>query len=136
MSFDDLAQAIAHAPIRAVPLTAPPDLGAEFGGVLAHQTDVDLRRVFPSSGVGRGCADIMPIVSALSSSGTAALLCIERDPAACHHSQDATSTCARWEWGRRGRRKVTEGRRSHRRRPRRSATTRAGQCGDRQRSRP
>ena len=32
------------------------------------------------------CADLEPIVSALSSSGTAALLCVERDPEACHRS--------------------------------------------------
>jgi uncharacterized protein (DUF488 family) len=31
-------------------------------------------------------ADLSPIVSALSSSGTAALLCVERDPEACHRS--------------------------------------------------
>jgi len=31
-------------------------------------------------------ADLLPIVSALSSSGTAALLCVERDPQACHRS--------------------------------------------------
>jgi uncharacterized protein (DUF488 family) len=31
-------------------------------------------------------ADLMPIVSALSSSGTTALLCVERDPEACHRS--------------------------------------------------
>ena len=31
-------------------------------------------------------ADLMPIVSALPSSGTAALLCVERDPQACHRS--------------------------------------------------
>ena len=31
-------------------------------------------------------ADLTPIVSALPSSGTAALLCVERDPAACHRS--------------------------------------------------
>jgi uncharacterized protein (DUF488 family) len=31
-------------------------------------------------------ADLTPIVSALSSSGTAALLCVERDPEACHRS--------------------------------------------------
>jgi uncharacterized protein (DUF488 family) len=31
-------------------------------------------------------ADLEPIVSALPSSGTAALLCVERDPEACHRS--------------------------------------------------
>ncbi|TQM36337.1 DUF488 family protein [Pseudonocardia cypriaca] len=31
-------------------------------------------------------ADLEPIVSALSSSGTGALLCVERDPEACHRS--------------------------------------------------
>ena len=31
-------------------------------------------------------ADLTSIVSALSSSGTAALLCVERDPGACHRS--------------------------------------------------
>jgi uncharacterized protein (DUF488 family) len=31
-------------------------------------------------------ADLTPIVSALSSRGTAALLCVERDPEACHRS--------------------------------------------------
>jgi uncharacterized protein (DUF488 family) len=31
-------------------------------------------------------ADLAPIVSALSGCGTAALLCVERDPAACHRS--------------------------------------------------
>jgi len=31
-------------------------------------------------------ADFTPIVSALSSTGTAALLCVERDPEACHRS--------------------------------------------------
>jgi uncharacterized protein (DUF488 family) len=31
-------------------------------------------------------ADLTPIVSALSSSGTVALLCVERDPEACHRS--------------------------------------------------
>jgi uncharacterized protein (DUF488 family) len=31
-------------------------------------------------------ADLTPIVSALPSSGTAALLCVERDPQACHRS--------------------------------------------------
>jgi uncharacterized protein (DUF488 family) len=31
-------------------------------------------------------ADLTPIVSALSSSGTAALICVERDPEACHRS--------------------------------------------------
>ena len=31
-------------------------------------------------------ADLAPIVSALSSGGTAALLCVERDPEACHRS--------------------------------------------------
>src|SRR5918997_3383120 len=31
-------------------------------------------------------ADLTPIVSALPSSGTAALLCVEQDPAACHRS--------------------------------------------------
>jgi uncharacterized protein (DUF488 family) len=31
-------------------------------------------------------ADLTPIVSALSSSGPAALLCVERDPEACHRS--------------------------------------------------
>jgi uncharacterized protein (DUF488 family) len=31
-------------------------------------------------------ADLTPIVSALPNSGTAALLCVERDPAACHRS--------------------------------------------------
>jgi uncharacterized protein (DUF488 family) len=31
-------------------------------------------------------ADLTPIVSALSSGGTAALLCVERDPEACHRS--------------------------------------------------
>ena len=31
-------------------------------------------------------AELMPIVSALSSSGAAALLCVERDPQACHRS--------------------------------------------------
>ena len=31
-------------------------------------------------------ADLAPIVSALPSSGTAALLCVERDPEACHRS--------------------------------------------------
>ncbi len=31
-------------------------------------------------------ADLTPIVSELSSSGTAALLCVERDPEACHRS--------------------------------------------------
>jgi uncharacterized protein (DUF488 family) len=31
-------------------------------------------------------ADLTPIVSALRSSGTAALLCVERDPEACHRS--------------------------------------------------
>ncbi|WP_158893193.1 DUF488 family protein [Amycolatopsis anabasis] len=31
-------------------------------------------------------ADLTPIVSALPSSGTAALLCVERDPKACHRS--------------------------------------------------
>jgi uncharacterized protein (DUF488 family) len=30
--------------------------------------------------------DLEPIVSAMSSSGTAALLCVERDPEACHRS--------------------------------------------------
>jgi len=30
--------------------------------------------------------ELMPIVSALSSSGTTALLCVERDPEACHRS--------------------------------------------------
>jgi hypothetical protein len=29
-------------------------------------------------------ADLTPIVSALSNSGTAALFCVERDPKACH----------------------------------------------------
>jgi len=33
-------------------------------------------------------ADLTPIVSALPSSGTAALLCVERDPAACHRLVD------------------------------------------------
>jgi uncharacterized protein (DUF488 family) len=32
------------------------------------------------------CADLGPIVSALPSSGTAALLCVERDAEACHRS--------------------------------------------------
>ena len=31
-------------------------------------------------------ADLTPIVSELPSSGTAALLCVERDPEACHRS--------------------------------------------------
>ncbi|SEF73290.1 Protein of unknown function, DUF488 [Nonomuraea solani] len=31
-------------------------------------------------------ADLAPIVAALPSSGTAALLCVERDPEACHRS--------------------------------------------------
>ena len=31
-------------------------------------------------------ADLTPILSALSSRGTAALLCVERDPEACHRS--------------------------------------------------
>jgi len=31
-------------------------------------------------------ADLTAIVSGLPSSGTAALLCVERDPAACHRS--------------------------------------------------
>jgi uncharacterized protein (DUF488 family) len=31
-------------------------------------------------------ADLAPIVSALPSSGTAALFCVERDPEACHRS--------------------------------------------------
>ena len=31
-------------------------------------------------------ADLAPIVSALSNDGTAALLCVERDPEACHRS--------------------------------------------------
>ncbi|WP_084469551.1 DUF488 family protein [Jiangella gansuensis] len=31
-------------------------------------------------------ADLTTIVSALSSGGTAALLCVERDPEACHRS--------------------------------------------------
>ena len=31
-------------------------------------------------------ADLTPIMSALSSNGTAALLCVERDPEACHRS--------------------------------------------------
>jgi uncharacterized protein (DUF488 family) len=31
-------------------------------------------------------ADLTPIVSALSGGGTAALLCVERDPEACHRS--------------------------------------------------
>jgi uncharacterized protein (DUF488 family) len=31
-------------------------------------------------------ADLTPVVSALSSSGTAALFCVERDPEACHRS--------------------------------------------------
>lgn len=31
-------------------------------------------------------ADLTPIVSSLPSSGTAALLCVERDPEACHRS--------------------------------------------------
>jgi uncharacterized protein (DUF488 family) len=31
-------------------------------------------------------AELMPIVSALPSSGTAALFCVERDPEACHRS--------------------------------------------------
>jgi uncharacterized protein (DUF488 family) len=31
-------------------------------------------------------ADLVPIVSALPSNGTAALLCVERDPEACHRS--------------------------------------------------
>lgn len=31
-------------------------------------------------------ADLTPVVSALSSGGVAALLCVERDPAACHRS--------------------------------------------------
>ena len=31
-------------------------------------------------------ADLTPIVSALSMSGTAALICVERDPEACHRS--------------------------------------------------
>ncbi len=31
-------------------------------------------------------ADLAPVVSALSSSGTAALFCVERDPEACHRS--------------------------------------------------
>jgi uncharacterized protein (DUF488 family) len=31
-------------------------------------------------------ADLTPIVSALSDTGTAALLCVERDPEACHRS--------------------------------------------------
>ena len=31
-------------------------------------------------------ADLTPVVSALPSSGTAALLCVERDPEACHRS--------------------------------------------------
>ena len=31
-------------------------------------------------------ADLTPLVSALPSSGTAALLCVERDPEACHRS--------------------------------------------------
>lgn len=31
-------------------------------------------------------ADLTPIVSALASNGTAALLCVERDPEACHRS--------------------------------------------------
>lgn len=31
-------------------------------------------------------ADLIPIVSALPSSGTAALLCVEHDPEACHRS--------------------------------------------------
>ncbi|MDS1272354.1 DUF488 domain-containing protein [Lipingzhangella sp. LS1_29] len=33
-----------------------------------------------------GSADLTPIVSALPSNGAAALLCVERDPAACHRS--------------------------------------------------
>lgn len=33
-----------------------------------------------------GSADLTPIVSALPNGGTAALLCVERDPAACHRS--------------------------------------------------
>ncbi len=32
------------------------------------------------------CADLTPVVSALSSGGVAALFCVERDPAACHRS--------------------------------------------------
>jgi uncharacterized protein (DUF488 family) len=32
------------------------------------------------------CVDLTPIVSALPSSGTAALFCVERDPEACHRS--------------------------------------------------
>lgn len=31
-------------------------------------------------------ADLTPVVAAVSSSGTAALLCVERDPEACHRS--------------------------------------------------
>jgi hypothetical protein len=31
-------------------------------------------------------ADLTPIAAALSSSGTAALFCVERDPGACHRS--------------------------------------------------
>lgn len=32
------------------------------------------------------CADLTPVVSSLTSAGTAALFCVERDPEACHRS--------------------------------------------------
>jgi uncharacterized protein YeaO (DUF488 family) len=40
-------------------------------------------------------ADLAPIVSALPSEGTAALLCVERDPEACHRSLIAQRLAAR-----------------------------------------
>jgi uncharacterized protein (DUF488 family) len=40
-------------------------------------------------------ADLTPIVSALPSNGTAALLCVERDPEACHRSLIAQRLTAR-----------------------------------------
>ncbi len=40
--------------------------------------------------------DLTPIVSALPSGGTAALLCVERDPEACHRSLIAERLAARY----------------------------------------
>ena len=44
-------------------------------------------------------ADLTPIVSALPSSGTAALLCVERDPEACHRALVARRLAERYGVG-------------------------------------
>ena len=41
-------------------------------------------------------ADLAPVVTALSASGTAALFCVERDPEACHRSLIAQRLAERY----------------------------------------